>query len=115
LFRFNHIDCTSQLPQLICAQALDLRPRYLVLILIAEVYPLIMALRRCTRSVDGTIPIPALLYDDEELLASQENVGVYDGYVYFQMLYLCLRFSRVPLLHPSHPHIALVIFPSSPQ
>ena len=69
-----------------------------------------MALRRCTRSVDGTIPIPALLYDDEELLASQEDVGVYDGYVYFQMLYLCLRFSRVPLLHPSHPHIALVIF-----
>lgn len=38
-----------------------------------------MALRRCTRPVDGTIPVYALLYDDEELLASQENVGIYDG------------------------------------
>ncbi|KAF8884471.1 hypothetical protein BD779DRAFT_1612113 [Infundibulicybe gibba] len=38
-----------------------------------------MALRRCTRSVDGTIPIRALLYDDEELLASQDGVGIYDG------------------------------------
>jgi hypothetical protein len=40
-----------------------------------------MALRRCTRSVDGTIPVSALLYDDEELFASQGDVGVYDGYV----------------------------------
>ncbi|KIJ64342.1 hypothetical protein HYDPIDRAFT_28786 [Hydnomerulius pinastri MD-312] len=38
-----------------------------------------MALRRFTISVDGTIPIPALLYNDEELLASQDNVGIYDG------------------------------------
>ena len=41
-----------------------------------------MALRRCTRSVDGTIPVPALLYDDEEVHASQDGVGIYDGYVY---------------------------------
>jgi ESCRT-II complex subunit VPS36 len=40
-----------------------------------------MALRRYTRSVDGTIPVHALLYNDEQLLASQENVGIYDGYV----------------------------------
>ncbi|KAJ7740907.1 EAP30/Vps36 family-domain-containing protein [Mycena maculata] len=38
-----------------------------------------MTLRRFTKSVDGTIPIPALLYDDEELLSSQEGVGIYDG------------------------------------
>ncbi|EGN92648.1 hypothetical protein SERLA73DRAFT_79454 [Serpula lacrymans var. lacrymans S7.3] len=38
-----------------------------------------MALRRYTGSVDGTIPIPALLYNDEELLASQENIGIYSG------------------------------------
>lgn len=38
-----------------------------------------MALRRYTTIVDGTIPISALLYNDEELLASQDNVGIYDG------------------------------------
>lgn len=38
-----------------------------------------MALSRFTRPVDGTIPIPALLYDDEHLLASQDGVGLYDG------------------------------------
>jgi ESCRT-II complex subunit VPS36 len=40
-----------------------------------------MTLRRCTKLVDGTIPIPALLYNDEELLSSQDGVGIYDGYV----------------------------------
>lgn len=38
-----------------------------------------MALRRYTVSVDGTIPVSALLYNDEELLASQDGVGIYDG------------------------------------
>ncbi|KAF8178972.1 EAP30/Vps36 family-domain-containing protein [Mycena galopus ATCC 62051] len=38
-----------------------------------------MSLRRCTKSIDGTIPIPALLYNDEELLSSQDGVGIYDG------------------------------------
>ncbi|KAF9468345.1 EAP30/Vps36 family-domain-containing protein [Collybia nuda] len=38
-----------------------------------------MALRRCTKAVDGTIPVQALLYDDEEIYASQDNVGIYDG------------------------------------
>ncbi|KAG6887952.1 hypothetical protein C0995_011392 [Termitomyces sp. Mi166 len=38
-----------------------------------------MTLRRITRSVDGTIPIQALLYTDEEVYASQDNVGIYDG------------------------------------
>ncbi|OJA20267.1 hypothetical protein AZE42_04302 [Rhizopogon vesiculosus] len=37
-----------------------------------------MALRRYTTSIDGTIPVPALLYGDEELLASQDGVGIYD-------------------------------------
>ncbi|KAJ8507573.1 hypothetical protein ONZ45_g10078 [Pleurotus djamor] len=38
-----------------------------------------MALLRYTRSIDGSIPVQALLYDDEDLFASQENVGIYDG------------------------------------
>lgn len=38
-----------------------------------------MSLKRYTHSVDGTIPVPALLYDDEVLLISQEGVGIYDG------------------------------------
>ena len=41
-----------------------------------------MALKRYTKSVDGTIPVPALLYEDEVLLTSQEPVGIYDGYVH---------------------------------
>lgn len=36
-------------------------------------------LRLYTKPVDGTIPIPALLYEDEDLLASQESLGIYDG------------------------------------
>ena len=36
-------------------------------------------LKRYTKSVDGTIPVPALLYEDEDLLASQDGVGIYDG------------------------------------
>ncbi|CDO68073.1 hypothetical protein BN946_scf184788.g4 [Trametes cinnabarina] len=38
-----------------------------------------MSLRRYTYSVDGTIPVPALLYDDEVILVSQDGVGIYDG------------------------------------
>ncbi|KAH9953608.1 hypothetical protein BC827DRAFT_1247398 [Russula dissimulans] len=38
-----------------------------------------MILQKYTRSVDGTIPVSALLYDDEENYASQDNVGIYDG------------------------------------
>ncbi|KAF8439946.1 EAP30/Vps36 family-domain-containing protein [Boletus edulis BED1] len=38
-----------------------------------------MILRRFAIPVDGTIPIPALLYGDEDLLASQDGVGIYDG------------------------------------
>ncbi|GJE95592.1 EAP30/Vps36 family-domain-containing protein [Phanerochaete sordida] len=37
------------------------------------------ALKRYTKPVDGTIPVPALLYQDEDLLASQDGVGIYDG------------------------------------
>ena len=39
------------------------------------------ALKRYTTSVDGTIPVPALLYQDEDVMASQEGVGIYDGSV----------------------------------
>ncbi|OCH87834.1 hypothetical protein OBBRIDRAFT_795815 [Obba rivulosa] len=38
-----------------------------------------MSLKRYAKSVDGTIPVQALLYTDEDLLASQESVGIYDG------------------------------------
>ncbi|KAJ2913201.1 hypothetical protein MD484_g7215, partial [Candolleomyces efflorescens] len=39
-----------------------------------------MALKRSTHQVDGTIPIPALLYtDSEQILSSQDGVGIYDG------------------------------------
>ncbi|KAI9461946.1 EAP30/Vps36 family-domain-containing protein [Lactarius psammicola] len=38
-----------------------------------------MALRKYTRPVDGTIPVVALLYNDEESYASQDSVGIYDG------------------------------------
>lgn len=38
-----------------------------------------MSLKRYSKAIDGTIPIQALLYDDEELQASQEGVGIYDG------------------------------------
>lgn len=51
-----------------------------------------MALRRYTTSIDGTIPVPALLYDDEEHLASQDGVGIYDGCVYFLALTWCIGF-----------------------
>lgn len=64
-----------------------------------------MALQRYTRPVDGTIPVPALLYDDEELLASQENTGIYDGCVmihntascvtvhpFFSLVFICIPF-----------------------
>jgi ESCRT-II complex subunit VPS36 len=32
-------------------------------------------------SVDGSIPVPALLFPDEELLAGQDDVGLYNGWV----------------------------------
>lgn len=37
------------------------------------------AIVRFTRPVDGSIPVPALLYDDEQLLSNQDGVGLYDG------------------------------------
>lgn len=48
-----------------------------------------MALKRYTESADGTIPVPALLYEDEVLLTSQETVGIYDGHVHVY----CFRLS----------------------
>ena len=38
-----------------------------------------MILKSYTRPIDGTIPVQALLYDDEQLLGSQEGAGIYDG------------------------------------
>ena len=38
-----------------------------------------MILKAYTKSIDGTIPVQALLYDDEQLSGSQEGVGIYDG------------------------------------
>ncbi len=45
---------------------------------------LAMNLQKYSRPVDGTIPVIALLYNDEESYASQDSVGIYDGYVAFQ-------------------------------
>lgn len=71
-----HVQCSqtctnlgNQISDSTAARILDFRP------VSAE-----MALRRYTRSVDGTIPVQALLYDDEELVAVQDSVGIYDGY-----------------------------------
>ncbi|KAG8682543.1 hypothetical protein FRC08_014893 [Ceratobasidium sp. 394] len=36
-------------------------------------------MNRHFRRLDGTIPVAALLYEDEELVASQDSVGLYDG------------------------------------
>ncbi|KAF8919075.1 EAP30/Vps36 family-domain-containing protein [Mucidula mucida] len=38
-----------------------------------------MALKRYTKAIDSTIPVPALLYADERLFTSQFGVGIYDG------------------------------------
>ncbi|KAF9072395.1 EAP30/Vps36 family-domain-containing protein [Rhodocollybia butyracea] len=38
-----------------------------------------MVLQRFTKPVDGTIPIQALMYNDEELISTQDGVGIYDG------------------------------------
>ncbi|TRM69851.1 EAP30/Vps36 family-domain-containing protein [Schizophyllum amplum] len=38
-----------------------------------------MALVRRSKPIDGSIPVLALLYSDEELSASQDGVGIYDG------------------------------------
>ncbi|KAI5828362.1 hypothetical protein K523DRAFT_277025 [Schizophyllum commune Tattone D] len=38
-----------------------------------------MGLARRSKPIDGTIPVVALLYSDEELNASQDGVGIYDG------------------------------------
>jgi hypothetical protein len=42
-----------------------------------------MALKLYGKSVDGSIPIRALLYDDEQLVASQDGVGIYEGLAFF--------------------------------
>jgi hypothetical protein len=35
-------------------------------------------MNRC-RAVDGDLPLSAILYDDEQLVGSQDGVGLYDG------------------------------------
>ena len=54
-----------------------------------------MSLHRYTRPVDGTIPVPALLYDDEDNLSSQEGVGIYEGYVPFRFSSVFPAASRI--------------------
>lgn len=36
-------------------------------------------MNRHFRRLDGSIPVAALLYEDEEFVTSQEGVGLYDG------------------------------------
>jgi hypothetical protein len=45
-----------------------------------------MPIQTYGRPVDGTIPVPALLYDDEDLVASQDSVGIYSGCDIFSTL-----------------------------
>ena len=49
-----------------------------------------MALEAHTRGIDGTIPIQAMLLDEEELWASQDNIGIYNGFVYLLPLLFLL-------------------------
>lgn len=44
------------------------------------------------RPVDGSIPVQALLYNDEESLASQDSVGIYYGCVNHTVKYSRLVF-----------------------
>lgn len=46
------------------------------------------------RSLDGSIPVQALLYPDETLIASQGNVGLYDRFA-SSFLFLLAVSSRV--------------------
>ena len=52
------------------------------------------------RSLDGSIPVQALLYPDETLIASQGNIGLYDGSVFLLSAY-CQLMRRV--LSPPFP------------
>ena len=54
------------------------------------------------RSLDGSIPVQALLYPDETLIASQGNIGLYDGCVSGLAPRSVLRDARV-LLSPPLP------------
>lgn len=36
-------------------------------------------MNRYTRGIDGTVPLAINLYDDEEVIASQDGVGLYDA------------------------------------
>jgi hypothetical protein len=63
-----------------------------------------MGLRRCTRPVDdGAIAmLEALLYNDEEIHASQDGVGIYDGHVFnlfLQTRQFSLGASGLSVLH----------------
>jgi len=49
------------------------------------------------RSIDGSIPVQALLYPDETLVASQGNIGLYDGWVSCFLLAAARPVSSPPL------------------
>jgi ESCRT-II complex subunit VPS36 len=40
-----------------------------------------MTLQVCSKPIDGSIPVQALLFEDEQLMASQDGIGIYEGYV----------------------------------
>jgi ESCRT-II complex subunit VPS36 len=45
-----------------------------------DVPTLDMSLKTATKHIDGSIPVQAFLYQDEDLQLSQDGVGVYDGH-----------------------------------
>lgn len=55
------------------------------------------------RPVDGSIPIQALLYNDEEPLASQDNVGIY---------YECVD-NRLPFAFRAFNYLVLTNLPNT--
>lgn len=72
-----------------------------------------MALQRYTTTVDGTIPIQALLYTDEQLLASQEGVGIYNGSVTL-FLQRSHKIDNTPSSQVFRNHRSTRLVPSTP-
>lgn len=39
----------------------------------------LVPMQRHARPLDGSIPLAALLYDEEQVVTSQDGIGLYDG------------------------------------
>ena len=64
-------------------------------------------MNRHTRSIDGTVPLTAALYEDEEPVTSQDGVGLYDGYVIITQIQTLADLPNLPFFvldYPALPH-----------